>query len=157
MALRLENEWVILRRQYRSEGWPGPRGRNLREKLLRFDELLEPLFHGVARTLSTIRGVSNPNPPPPRLGRWCMLLCRSQIRLSKNVGVLDLELHGAVLPGTFEAGEESNELRMSGKLGRFEGMERVAPNRRSGSRTTVPPPALGPWSGGTVFQVFDLG
>ncbi len=74
LALMLENEWVILRLQYTSEGRQGPRGMDVREELLRFDDLLELLFHGVVRALGTVREIRNPKPPPRRLTRWGMSL-----------------------------------------------------------------------------------
>lgn len=74
VALLLENEWVILRLQYTSEGRSGPTGLILREELLRFADLLELLFLGVGRVLGTVRQAGNRKPPPRRLKRWGMTL-----------------------------------------------------------------------------------
>ncbi len=74
VALMLENEWVILRLQYTSEGRQGPGGMDLREELLRFEDLLELLFLSISRVLGTIHVVGNPKPPPSRLKRWGMSL-----------------------------------------------------------------------------------
>ncbi|EQD55539.1 hypothetical protein B1B_09176 [mine drainage metagenome] len=74
VALMLENEWVILRLQYTSEGRQGPTGMALREELLRFEDLLELLFLSVSRILGIIHVVGNPKPPPARLKRWGMSL-----------------------------------------------------------------------------------
>jgi putative transposase len=74
VALMLENEWVILRLQYTSEGRQGPTGMDLREELLRFEDLLELLFLSVSRTLGTVREVGNRKPPPGRLRKWGMVL-----------------------------------------------------------------------------------
>jgi putative transposase len=76
VALMLENEWVILRLQYTSEGRQGPLGMDLREELLRFEDLLELLFLAVARILGTVRVVGNPKPPPRRIREWGMSLCQ---------------------------------------------------------------------------------
>lgn len=74
VALMLENEWVIFRLQYTSEGRQGPTGMDLREELLRFEDLLELLFSGVCRAMGTVREIGNPKPPPRRLKRWGMAL-----------------------------------------------------------------------------------
>lgn len=72
VALMLENEWVILRLLYTSEGRQGPGGIDLREELLRFEDLLELLFLGVGRVLGIRRETGNSKPPPRRLKRWGM-------------------------------------------------------------------------------------
>jgi putative transposase len=74
VALMLENEWVVVRLLYTSEGRQGPTGMVLREELLRFEDLLELLFFGVNRVLGTVREVGNPKPPPRRLTQWGMVL-----------------------------------------------------------------------------------
>ncbi len=74
VALMLENEWVTLRLQYTSEGRQGPTGMDLREELLRFEDLLELLFSGVCRVMGTVREIGNRKPPPRRLKRWGMVL-----------------------------------------------------------------------------------
>jgi putative transposase len=74
VALMLENEWCIVRLLYTSEGRQGPTGMELREELLRFEDLLELLFFGVGRVLGTIRAIGNPKPPPRRLRNWGMQL-----------------------------------------------------------------------------------
>ncbi len=74
VALMLENEWCALRLLYTSQGRQGPTGMDLREELLRFEDLLELLFLGVGRVLGTIHEIGNPKPPPRRLTRWGMHL-----------------------------------------------------------------------------------
>lgn len=66
VALMLENEWCALRLLYTSQGRQGPTGMDLREELLRFEDLLEMLFLGVGRVLGTIHEIGNPKPPPRR-------------------------------------------------------------------------------------------
>lgn len=70
VALMLENEWCAVRLLYTSEGRQGPTGMDLREELLRFEDLLELLFFGVGRVLGTVREIGNPKPLPGRLRRW---------------------------------------------------------------------------------------
>lgn len=74
VAIMLQNEWVILRLLYTSEGRQGPGGMVLREELFRFQDLLEMLFLGVGRVLGTVREVGNPKPPSLRIRRWGMAI-----------------------------------------------------------------------------------
>ncbi len=65
----LQNEWVILRLQYASEGRQGPVGFQIRTELLRFEDLLQMLFRAVGYRLGNLTEVTNHRRLPPRLRR----------------------------------------------------------------------------------------
>jgi hypothetical protein len=67
VALLLQNEWVILKLQYASEGRQGPSGFVVREELLRFALLLEMLVSAIVRRLGAVREVHRPGRFPDRL------------------------------------------------------------------------------------------
>lgn len=69
VAMLLQNEWVILRLQYASEGRQGPVGFRIREEMLRFEDLLQMLFRAVGYRLGNLTGITNHRRLPPRLRR----------------------------------------------------------------------------------------
>jgi putative transposase len=67
VALLLQNEWVILKLQYASEGRQGPTGFVVREERLRFSTLLELLLYAVIRRLGGIPEIYREGRLPHRL------------------------------------------------------------------------------------------
>jgi putative transposase len=67
VALLLQNEWVILKLQYASEGRQGPTGFVVHNELLRFATLLEWLTAAITRRLGSVRETYRPNRFPHRL------------------------------------------------------------------------------------------
>jgi hypothetical protein len=67
VAPLLQNEWVILKLQYASEGCQGPMGFVVRDELLRFSTLLELLLYAIIRRLGRIPEIRRPGPFPHRL------------------------------------------------------------------------------------------
>jgi putative transposase len=67
VALFLQNEWVILKLQYASEGREGPKGFVVHEERLRFSTLLELLLMAVIRQLGGIPEIYRERPFPHRL------------------------------------------------------------------------------------------
>jgi putative transposase len=64
VALLLQNEWVIRKLQYASEGRQGPTGFVVHEERLRFSTLLELLLYAVIRRLGGIPEIRRENRPP---------------------------------------------------------------------------------------------
>ncbi|HTT44516.1 MAG TPA: transposase, partial [Thermoplasmata archaeon] len=62
ISLLLQNEWVILKLQYASEGRQGPTGFVVRGELLRFATLLEWLSNAVVRKLGSVRELCRHGP-----------------------------------------------------------------------------------------------
>ncbi len=69
IGMMLQNEWVILKLHYASEGRQGPTGFVVREELLRFGRLLHMLLRAVGYRLGHIDRVENRRPLPKRLRR----------------------------------------------------------------------------------------
>ena len=69
VGMLLQNEWVILRLEYASEGRQGPVGFRIREELLRFQDLLQMLFRAVGYRLGNITSIENRRRLPARLLR----------------------------------------------------------------------------------------
>ena len=69
IGMMLQNEWVILKLHYASEGRQGPTGFVVREELLRFGRLLHMLLRAVGYRLGHIDRVENRWPLPKRLRR----------------------------------------------------------------------------------------
>ena len=69
VGMLLQNEWVILRLQYASEGRQGPVGFRIREEMLRFEDLLQKLFRAVGFRLGNLTEITNHRRLPPRLRR----------------------------------------------------------------------------------------
>ncbi|MGI0129514.1 MAG: hypothetical protein ACREEC_05095 [Thermoplasmata archaeon] len=67
VSLMIQNEWVILKLQYASEGRQGPTGFVVHDELLRFAALLEWLTSAVARRLGSVREIYRPGRFPDRL------------------------------------------------------------------------------------------
>lgn len=67
VSLLLQNEWVILKLQYASEGRQGPMGFVVHDELLRFATLLEWLAHAVVRRLGSLQAIYRPSRFPRRL------------------------------------------------------------------------------------------
>lgn len=67
VGMMLQNEWVILRLMYASEGRQGPVGFHIREELLRFEDLLQMLLRAVGYRLGNLTSVTNHRRLPPRL------------------------------------------------------------------------------------------
>ena len=67
VSLLLQNEWVILKLQYASEGRQGPTGFVVHDELLRFATLLEWLASAVVRRLGSVREIDRPGRFPLRL------------------------------------------------------------------------------------------
>ena len=67
VSLLLQNEWVILKLQYASEGRQGPTGFVVRDEKLRFSTLLELLLHAVTRRLGGITEIYREGEIPHRL------------------------------------------------------------------------------------------
>jgi putative transposase len=67
VSLLLQNEWVILKLQYASEGRQGPTGFVVRDEKLRFSTLLELLLHAVTRRLGGIPEIHREGEIPHRL------------------------------------------------------------------------------------------
>jgi putative transposase len=67
VSLLLQNEWVILKLQYASEGRQGPTGVIVHDELLRFATLLEWLAGAVTRRLGSRREIYRPGRFPYRL------------------------------------------------------------------------------------------
>jgi putative transposase len=67
VALLLQNEWVVLKLQYASEGRQGPSGFAVREELLRLATLLELLASAIIRRLGTVREIQPTGRLPHRL------------------------------------------------------------------------------------------
>ena len=57
VGLMLQNEWVILKLLYASEGWQGPVGFVVHEEFLRFRKLLHMLLRAVGYRLGNVDGV----------------------------------------------------------------------------------------------------
>lgn len=69
VGMMLQNEWVVLKLLYASEGRQGPVGFVVREELLRFERLLQMLLRAVGYRLGNIDRVENRRPLPRRLRR----------------------------------------------------------------------------------------
>ena len=69
VAMLLQNEWVILRLQYASEGRQGPVGFRIQKELLRFEDLLQMLLRAVGYRLGNVTEITNHRRLPPRLRR----------------------------------------------------------------------------------------
>ena len=69
VALLLQNEWVILKLQYASEGRQGPTGFVVRDELLRFSTLLELLLYGIIHRLGGVPEIHRTGQIPHRLRR----------------------------------------------------------------------------------------
>ena len=67
VSLLLQNEWVILKLQYASEGRQGPSGLVVHDELLRFATLLEWLGHAVMRRLGSVQELYRRGRLPLRL------------------------------------------------------------------------------------------
>ncbi len=74
VAMQLQNQWVILKLQWASEGRQGPSGFVVHDELLRFAVLLELLGSAIVRRLGAVREVHRPRverpqrPPPTSFG-----------------------------------------------------------------------------------------
>ncbi|MGI0053680.1 MAG: hypothetical protein ACREC5_03775 [Thermoplasmata archaeon] len=62
----LQDEWVILKLIYASEGREGPVGFVVRQELLRFANLLQMLPRAIGYRLGPITPIENRRPPPAR-------------------------------------------------------------------------------------------
>ena len=69
VGMLLQNEWVILRLLYASEGRQGPVGFRIREELLRFEDLLQMLLRAVGYRLGNLTHVTNHRRLPVHLRR----------------------------------------------------------------------------------------
>ena len=69
VGMLLQNEWVILKLQYASEGRQGPVGFRIREELLRFQDLLQMLLRAVGYRLGNLTFVVQRERLPGRLRR----------------------------------------------------------------------------------------
>ncbi len=69
VGMLLQNEWVILKLEYASEGRQGPVGFRIREELLRFEDLLQMLMRAVGYRLGNITSVANRRRLPACLRR----------------------------------------------------------------------------------------
>ncbi len=69
VGMMLQNEWVILRLLYASEGRQGPVGFRINEEMLRFEDLLQMLMRAVGYRLGNLTAVTNHRRLPPRLRR----------------------------------------------------------------------------------------
>ena len=69
VGMLLQNEWVLLRLMYASEGRQGPAGFRIREELLRFEDLLQMLLRAIGYRLGTLTEVTNHRRLPARLRR----------------------------------------------------------------------------------------
>lgn len=69
VGVMLQNEWVILRLMYASEGRQGPVGFRINEELLRFEDLLQMLMRAVGYRLGNLTAVTNHRRLPARLRR----------------------------------------------------------------------------------------
>ena len=69
VGMMLQNEWVILKLHYASEGRQGPTGFVVREELLRFGKLLHMLLRAVGYRLGNVDRVENRRPLPTGLRR----------------------------------------------------------------------------------------
>ncbi len=63
----LQNEWVIFKLLYASEGPQGPVGFRIREELLRFEDLLQMLMRAMGYRLGNLWHVTNHRRLPWRL------------------------------------------------------------------------------------------
>jgi putative transposase len=69
VGMMLQNEWVILRLLYASEGRQGRVGFRIREEVLRFEDLLQMLLRAVGYRLGNLSHVTNHRRLPARLHR----------------------------------------------------------------------------------------
>ncbi len=69
VGMMLQNEWVVLKLQYASEGRQGPVGFRIREELLRFQDLLQMLLRAVGYRLGNLTFVCQRRRLPARLRR----------------------------------------------------------------------------------------
>jgi putative transposase len=67
VAVLLQNEWVILKLRWTSEGRQGPAGFVIHEEMLRFSTLLELLLYATIRRLGGIPEIHRPGRFPPHL------------------------------------------------------------------------------------------
>lgn len=74
VGMLLQNEWVILKLLYASEGRQGPVGFRIREELLRFEDLLQMLLRAIGYRLGNRCAVENRRRLPARLRRQGLTL-----------------------------------------------------------------------------------
>ena len=74
VGMLLQNEWVILKLLYASEGRQGTGGFRIREELLRVEDLLQMLLRAVGYRLGNVCAVENRRRLPARLRRQGLTL-----------------------------------------------------------------------------------
>ena len=74
VGMLLQNEWVILKLLYASEGRQGPVGFRVREELLRFEDLLQMLGRAIGYRLGSLCALENRRRLPVRLRRQGLTL-----------------------------------------------------------------------------------